>query len=152
MFAIGVGHYVYETYDTNSVKFLASSCGCFAAVPLACGLDPYEWCKNDWGKCIKHFESRGLLGCLYDSKHFYFQLWDEYLPADAHLRCSGKLFVSVTQYPSMRNKVISEFASREDLIWTITGADGVQLTPTPSVIYLCILYNLTWVTVCCVVR
>ena len=45
MFAIGVGHYVFENYDIHSIKFLASSSGCFAAVPLACGFDPYEWCK-----------------------------------------------------------------------------------------------------------
>jgi hypothetical protein len=45
MFAIGVGHYVFENYDIESIKFLASSSGCFAAVPLACGFDPYEWCK-----------------------------------------------------------------------------------------------------------
>jgi hypothetical protein len=25
MFAIGAGHYVYETYDTNKIKILASS-------------------------------------------------------------------------------------------------------------------------------
>ena len=40
MFSIGAGHYIYENYDIEKIKFLASSCGCFAAVPLACGLDP----------------------------------------------------------------------------------------------------------------
>lgn len=106
MFAIGVGHYVYENFDINRIKFLASSSGCFAAVPLACGLDPYDWCCKDWSKCIDHFESRGLLGCLYDTKHFYFNLWNEYLPEDAHIRCSGRLYISVTLFPSMKNRVI----------------------------------------------
>mmetsp|Transcript_14497 Transcript_14497/g.21830 ORF Transcript_14497/g.21830 Transcript_14497/m.21830 type:complete len:341 (-) Transcript_14497:132-1154(-) len=122
MFAIGVGTWVYRNYDIENIKFFASSSGIFAAVPLACGLDPYEWCKCDWGKCMTHFESRGLLGCLYDSKEFYFQLWDEYLPPDAHTRCSGRLYISVTQYPSMRNKVVSHFATREELIHTIVGS------------------------------
>ena len=40
-FAIGVGHHLFENYDMRDTKLLASSCGCFAAVPLACGLDPY---------------------------------------------------------------------------------------------------------------
>ena len=106
MFAIGVGNYVYKNYNIDEIKFLASSSGCFAAVPLACGLDPYDWCKRDWSKCIQHFEERGLLGCLYDTKHFYYNLWNDYLPEDAHIRCSGRLFISVTQVPSMRNKVI----------------------------------------------
>eukprot|EP00428_Durinskia_dybowskii_P073480 CAMPEP_0170414130 /NCGR_PEP_ID=MMETSP0117_2-20130122/31901_1 /TAXON_ID=400756 /ORGANISM="Durinskia baltica, Strain CSIRO CS-38" /LENGTH=434 /DNA_ID=CAMNT_0010671993 /DNA_START=304 /DNA_END=1608 /DNA_ORIENTATION=- len=122
MFAIGVGHYVYENYDINKIKFLASSSGTFAAVPLACGLDPYDWCKRDWAKCIEHFETRGILGCLYDTKHFYHSLWNDYLPEDAHIRCSGRLFISVTMFPSMRNKVISQFHSREELIWAIVGS------------------------------
>ena len=106
MFAIGVGHYIYENYDINSIKFLASSSGNFAAVPLACGLDPYDWCRKDWSKCIEHFESRRWLGCLYDTKHFYYNLWNEYLPEDAHIRCSGRLYISVTLFPSMKNRVI----------------------------------------------
>jgi hypothetical protein len=106
MFAIGVGHYVYEHFDIDRIKFLASSSGTFAAVPLACGLDPYDWCRRDWAKCIEHFESRGALGCLYDTKHFYYNLWDEYLPKDAHVRCSGRLFISVTMFPSMKNRVV----------------------------------------------
>lgn len=106
MFAIGVGNYVYKNYNIDSIKFLASSSGCFAAVPLACGLDPYDWCKRDWSKCIQHFEERGLLGCLYDTKHFYYNLWDDYLPEDAHIRCSGRLYISLTLFPSMKNRVV----------------------------------------------
>eukprot|EP01038_Epipyxis_sp_PR26KG_P012821 gene12821-17191_t len=122
MFAIGSGHYIFINYDIDKIKFLASSSGCFAAVPLACGLDPYEWCKKDWGKCMKHFASRGILGCLCDTKHFYYQLWDEYLPENAHQRCSGRLFISVTLFPSMKNRVVSHFESRNDLIWTIVAS------------------------------
>jgi len=120
-FSIGVGHYIFENYNISKIKFLASSCGCFAAVPLACGLDPYEWCKADWGKCMIHFESRSL-GCLFDSKNFYIQLWDEYLPQNAHELCSGRLFISVTLYPSMENNVISEFKTRQDLIMAIVAS------------------------------
>jgi len=122
MFALGVGHYVYENFDINSIKFFASSCGTFVAVPLACGLDPYDWCRRDWSKCIAHFESRGILGCLCDSKYFYYNLWNDYLPEDAHIRCSGRLFISVTLFPSMKNRVISQFNSREELIWAVVGS------------------------------
>jgi predicted acylesterase/phospholipase RssA len=85
-------------------------------------LSPTLRCKADWSKCIEHFESRWLLGCLFDSKHFYYNLWNEYLPEDAHLLCSGRLFISVTQLPSMKNKIISEFATRDELIWAIVGS------------------------------
>lgn len=124
IYSLGVGHYIYENYDIKKIRFLASSAGCFAAVPLACGKDPYEWCKNDWGKCMSHFASRGLIGCLFDSKYFYYSLWDEYLPRDEdiHIQCSGKLFISVTLYPSLKNKVVSQFKSRDQLIWTIIAS------------------------------
>jgi hypothetical protein len=112
---------VFENFDISKIKFLASSCGCFAAVPLACGLDPYEWCKKDWGKCMDHFESRSL-GCLFDSKEFYIQLWDEFLPENAHELCSGRLFISVTLYPSMTNNVLSDFRTRQDLIQAIVAS------------------------------
>lgn len=124
MFAIGVGHFIFENFEISEIKFLASSSGCFAAVPLACGLDPYEWCKSDWGKCMHHFDSR-FLGCLYDTKHFYYNLWNDYLPKDAHIRCSGRLYISVTMYPSLENKVVCQFDTREELIWTITGIENI---------------------------
>ena len=54
-FALGIGHHIWLNYDTTHCKFLASSCGVFGAVPLVLGLDPYEWARKDWQKCIgKH--------------------------------------------------------------------------------------------------
>lgn len=38
------------------------------------------------------------------------------LPMDAHIRASGRLFVSVTRIPSRANQLLSEFSSREELI------------------------------------
>ena len=70
---------------------------------------------------MTHFESRSL-GCLFDSKNFYIQLWDEYLPENAHELCSGRLFISVTLYPSMTNNVLSTFHTRQDLIQAIVAS------------------------------
>lgn len=42
-----------------------------------------------------------------------------HLPEDAHLRASGRLFVSVTRIYDKTNEIISEFQSREDLIKVI---------------------------------
>ena len=88
---------------------------------MALGLDPYEWCKRDWRKCIDHFAARSL-GCLFDSKEFYYDLWDNYLPPDAHQRCSGRLHISITLLPSLSNKVVSHWSTREDFIWTIVAS------------------------------
>ena len=53
---------------------------------------------------------------------------EKLLPSDAHLRCSGRLGVSVTRlgWPS-ENKFISEFRSREDLIEAICAGCFIPL-------------------------
>ena len=127
MYSIGVGHYLYEHYDLQHIKFLASSAGCFAAVPLACQMDPYEWCKQDWGKCINHFNSRGVIGCLFDSQRFYYNLWNDYLPIEIngipiHIFLTERLYVSVTHFPSLKNEIIFQFASRDVLINAIVAS------------------------------
>ena len=102
-FALGMAHHMWRNYDMTEAKFLASSCGCFGAVPLALGLDPYVWASSDWQKCIDHYNSRHWLltmlnlGSMGDTKHFYYGLWDDYLPEDAHITCSGRLFLSTTK-------------------------------------------------------
>ncbi|XP_030586894.1 patatin-like phospholipase domain-containing protein 2 [Archocentrus centrarchus] len=44
----------------------------------------------------------------------------EKLPEDAHLRASGKLCVSLTRITDGKNVLVSEFASREELIQVLT--------------------------------
>ena len=133
MFALGCGHYLFENYDVSQCKFLASSCGCFAAVPLICGLDPYVWCTQDWASCIAHYNTRYWLltylnlGCLMDEKQFYYDLWDNYLPPDAHIKCSGRLYLSTTLWPSLKSHIISNYESREQLIWSIVGSICVPI-------------------------
>ncbi len=112
---LGVGHFIYKNFDVSRIKFLASSGGCFAAVPLAMGFDPYDWCRRDWPYCLTHYRTRPM-GCFLDTTTFYRTLWDNYLPEDAHLRANDKLFISMTLFPSFKNKVVSRFATRDDLI------------------------------------
>ena len=113
---LGVAHHLFVNYDVRTLKILASSAGVFVAIPLVCGDDPYDWCRRDWGKCIAHFEGRPILGTFFDDPLFYRNLWDNYLPADAHVKVSGRLFLSITLFPSFRNVVVSQYDSREELL------------------------------------
>lgn len=47
----------------------------------------------------------------------------EKLPADAHLRASGRLCVSLTRLTDGKNVLVSEFDSREELI-QVGGSSG----------------------------
>ena len=122
-YGVGVGHYLHTHYDLQSVRLFSSSCGCFATVPLALNESPVDWCKRDWSKCLEHFSSRSWLGCLFDSKQFYYDLWNNYLPEDAHIRCSGRLYLSITKlFPYPRNRIVSHYPTRNDLIETILAS------------------------------
>lgn len=45
----------------------------------------------------------------------------EKLPADAHLRASGRLCVSLTRLADGKNVLVSQFDSREELIQVLSG-------------------------------
>lgn len=123
---LGVAHHIFTHYDISKIKIFASSGGCFGAVPLAMGWDPYVWCKRDWPKCVAHYDSR-TLGPLCDALEFYRDLWDQYLPEDAHLRASGRLHLSITLFPSFVNRVVTDFATRADLIECICASTCLPL-------------------------
>ena len=41
---------------------------------------------------------------------------EKFLPPDAHLRCNGRLHLSLTTLPDRKNKIVSHFSSREELM------------------------------------
>lgn len=134
-YGVGVGHYLHTHYDLQSVRLFSSSCGCFATVPLALNESPVDWCKRDWPKCLEHFSARGWLGCMFDRKEFYYDLWNTYLPEDAHVRCSGRLYISITKlFPYPHNRIVSHYETRNDLIETILASMCLPLIFLRSIV------------------
>ena len=135
-YGVGVGHYLHTHYDLHSVRLFSSSCGCFATVPLALNESPVEWCKRDWSKCLEHFSARGWLGCMFDSKEFYYDLWNNYLPEDAHIRCSGRLYISITKlFPYPHNQIVNHYPTRDDLIQTILASMCLPLVFLRNIVW-----------------
>lgn len=56
---------------------------------------------------------------------------DEVLPPDAHVRCTDRLFVSITELPLLTNRIISKFHSRDHLI-------HVRCQKSTSVLCVCV--------------
>jgi hypothetical protein len=128
-FAFGGGFYAWP-YHCGVASYLQEhglvrpdsrlygvSSGTVPAVLLACGVDvtndglPHAMRANN-----KHVEGRRFGPYLSpravtDS----FDMFAEVLPADAHVRASGKLCVVVTEIPSLRRRVLSYFPTREAL-------------------------------------
>lgn len=60
----------------------------------------------------------------------------EKLPADAHLRASGRLCVSLTRLADGRNVLVSQFESREELVQVenISRSRQQKVQQNPSVV------------------
>ncbi|XP_022705176.1 patanin-like phospholipase domain-containing protein [Varroa jacobsoni] len=98
-------------------KVFGTSAGALAASCLVSGF-PMDKAINNIVTLAVHCRSLPL-GPL----HPRFNLFDTmrrdldlYMPADAHIRSSGKLFVSVTRASNLQNELISNFDSRQELI------------------------------------
>ena len=132
---IGVYHGLYRRFGADrlrSVRWAGSSVGSIMAVIAACGVDPdIVWAhipemaalhRDRWGKNLTTVGSK----CRF--------LLDDVLPEDAHERCTGRCFISITSlFPIPHNVILTEFDSRDDLIdaviastyiptWTFPGA------------------------------
>uniref|UniRef100_A0A8C3AR88 PNPLA domain-containing protein n=1 Tax=Cyclopterus lumpus TaxID=8103 RepID=A0A8C3AR88_CYCLU len=87
-------------------KICGASSGCLVAAALTVGIPMGEFIvfqfNADVPLCSSIFPLRDILL--------------EKLPADAHLRASGKLCVSLTRLSDRQNVLVSEFDSREELI------------------------------------
>ncbi|XP_028304452.1 patatin-like phospholipase domain-containing protein 2 isoform X2 [Gouania willdenowi] len=97
-------------------KICGASSGCLVAAALTVGI-PIELCVailTAAKEARKH-----TLGVFHPTfsllRTLQVTLLDK-LPEDAHLRASGKLCVSLTRMVDGQNVLVSEFASREDLI------------------------------------
>jgi hypothetical protein len=109
---VGFAHFLIKTFDMTKVKVLAASAGCYAAVPLAMGMDAQDWAQNEWSKILEHWTARRL-SFMFDTPAYYYSIWDAYLPADAHIRATGKLYISVTLFPTLRGCIVSNFPTRK---------------------------------------
>lgn len=98
----------------GQTKWLGSSGGALIATAAALQLDM----KHQLNFCIDsgvHAAQSHALGPLGVMSHYIAPHIKESLPADAHTRCTGRLFISVTETPQMDcvygNRIISQYGS-----------------------------------------
>lgn len=91
-------------------RIYCASSGASAAVLLACGCDSVEWLH------MYHMFRGSRAVRLAD---VVFELLDLVLPPDAHVRCSGRVFIRVHELSPTRGLVsttVSEYATRDMLL------------------------------------
>lgn len=104
-------------FDEDS-HFYGTSSGAIVATMLACGVDIARVgfaaaleanARAAGGRKNPLFRPANVLAT-------YFKIFGGALPADAHLRASGRLFVRVTHVRSLQRILISQFATRQALL------------------------------------
>ncbi|XP_023011944.1 1-acylglycerol-3-phosphate O-acyltransferase Pnpla3 isoform X2 [Leptinotarsa decemlineata] len=104
-------------------KISGASAGAIAACCLICDL-PIGDMTSDVLRVITEARSRSL-GAFSPSFNIHKLLMEnleKFLPDDAHIRCSGKLHVSLTRVWDGKNVVLSHFDSRDELIQALLAS------------------------------
>jgi hypothetical protein len=104
-------------------RFAGASAGAWCAIFMCCDMDPMDWVETYWltkraGPRVK------LLDAYLD---IIPRMILRTLPEDAHLRCSGRVFISITVWRdcALHNEVVSEFRSKEDLVAAAVASSNI---------------------------
>ena len=121
VYHIGVGKcvkdhapYLFDEFE----GFYGASAGAITAVCAACQSDPmvpYKWVKKTFEASRKH----KFLGVLHPSFDLYARLrefLEDFLPADAHKLARKKVYISLTTFPELKNRLVTKFTTRKELI------------------------------------
>lgn len=98
--AIGVVQYVFQRFHCDDVRVVATSGGCYPAVCLASGVEPFTWFERDYGPyCLGRWNARAL-GLFWDDSAHLRALFARLPPAPALLR-DRRLVVATTPTPAL---------------------------------------------------
>ena len=133
VYHIGVGKCVMDhaphLFDEFE-RFYGASAGAITAVWAACKLDAmvaYKWVKKTFEASRKY----RILGTLHPSMDLYSRVrvfLEETLPVNAHKLTRGKVQISLTKFPSMKNWLVSNFATRKELINVSASLAAISLS------------------------
>uniref|UniRef100_A0A7S0X6V2 Patatin n=1 Tax=Mantoniella antarctica TaxID=81844 RepID=A0A7S0X6V2_9CHLO len=116
----------------KKVKFSGASIGALVATVAACGVHPADiWAHIP--AIAEAYRGAAFFGHLTKVGQFCRYLLHCTLPADAHMRVKGRLFISISSLlPVPHNHIQSEFTSREDLIDAVIAAGYIPTWTHPG--------------------
>jgi hypothetical protein len=107
---------IYGT-SSGAVVALMLACGVdIANVGLPAGLDANARAKGD--RMTPFLRPAAVIPT-------YFAIFGPTLPDDAHVRATGRLFVSVTQIPRLRRRLVSEYPHKQALLDTLGASIAI---------------------------
>ncbi|XP_077024305.1 patatin-like phospholipase domain-containing protein 5 [Tamandua tetradactyla] len=101
----------------GALRFYGSSSGALNAVAIVCGKSADFCCSHLLG-LVKHVQqlSLGVFHPAFMPVGHIKQQLEEKLPGNAHVLASQRLGISLTHWPDGRNVIVTDFATRAELI------------------------------------
>ncbi|XP_054724825.1 1-acylglycerol-3-phosphate O-acyltransferase Pnpla3-like [Uloborus diversus] len=124
-------------------KIAGASVGSIAAAALICDVSLGQTTTDILSVAVKaRSRMLGPLSPRFDLNFIVKESLERGLPPNAHLMCSGRLFISVTRWSDKKNVLLSQFNSRDELIQAllcscfIPGYSGLTLPVFQGVKYV----------------
>ena len=111
----------------KEVSYAGASAGAIIAACMVCHV-PVELIKQRFLNAAEDASklSMGAFSTQFNTDQ-YLRKGLEILPKNAHLTASGKLFISMTRSKDMKNVIVSQWNSREELIQSIVCSCYIPL-------------------------
>lgn len=143
---LGVGLFLREYFNTHRMRFAGASSGSLIALAMATKMD-----LNDVFQFILSVgkeSKRRFLGPVGRMTNYLSRGIDEFLPRNAYRTVSGRIYISITELPFLRNRLIagSELCSDQELITVILASSYIPVYYEKPIIYkrrLCVDGGLT---------
>ncbi|EFN59813.1 hypothetical protein CHLNCDRAFT_133552 [Chlorella variabilis] len=112
----GVLKYLQQHHDLAAVRLHGSSSGAMVAVLAASGVDLERAAERAGEVFTEHGVHDRLFGLLGVWGSIARRCLEELLPEDAHTRCTGRVRLRITAWPSLSPLFLERFHSKADLI------------------------------------
>lgn len=126
---LGIAAVLQEKFDLSDVVFGCVSGGSFPALTLILDL-PVRKMHETWNKEILKDLNESMLKAFSRLNGIVFEKSKKYLPADAHLRAKDRLFVSLTEFPSLKNHIVHNWQTLDALLDCIQASCFIPIFDT----------------------
>ena len=137
-FMLGARHAIESRADLAVQRYSGTSAGAWTAMFMATDLSSADWLRTYTltAAVARKAATRGRAApALMEAYRENLWPWlQTVLPADAHERCSGRLFVTITTLDQrgLQKLTVSQFDSNQDLFEACAASSCVPMVSTPS--------------------
>ncbi len=118
--------YAPHLYSNRPVS--GASAGAIAAAFLICEVETEDCTEYLMGLINKSREYKlGAFDPRFKITEYLQEGLERLLPSDAHILCTNRLFISMTQQNSRENVIVSTYKSRDDLIRVILCSSFIPI-------------------------